>query len=119
MVEQLICASCGAPLKIDSEGKYKCEYCGAIYIKDGGPYSFRLETYRAPIQVLCAEKVIPSYLSDAMGEDDLSKYTISQLSNQLAEGLAACLKLRVRNDPLRDATIVRGEVRVVPPDFRF
>lgn len=41
---------------------------------------------------------------------------------ELAKGLAAFMKVEVMEDygsPFNQATIVRGTVRVVPPDFRF
>ena len=54
-----------------------------------------------------------------MKSEDLSKYTVQELSAKLAEGLAGYMKVTVNEDPFRMVTIVRGEVRVVPPDFRF
>ena len=105
------CKNCGAPL--NSEGK--CEYCGAIYSPIITPIF--LENPKATI--LTADVNISNDLRRHMNPDDLSDYTIQQLSRKLAEGLSAYMKLRTSNDYFTDSTIIRGEVRILPPDFRF
>ena len=41
------------------------------------------------------------------------------LGHELAKGLAGFMKIETREDPYLRATIIRGTVRVVPPDFMF
>lgn len=123
MVEQRKCTSCGAPLVIEGSPQFKrwrCEYCGAVYVNKGerDHYHF-VEVCPAPVCRLYAEKRIPHYIREGINADDISNYTIEELTHQLAEGLAACMKVDVREDPTMKATIIRGEVRVIPPDFRF
>lgn len=119
-MKELKCKNCGAHLVWGGWGKYKCEYCGAVYSE---------EEYRGEVQLLCVhdarvvplcgEVEVPFTARDYMQSEDISKYTISELTHKLAEGLAAYMQLNVREDPCRMATIVRGTVRVIPPDHRF
>lgn len=103
------CKNCGAPL-VD----YKCEYCGAEYAP-----SYEMICIESPkVERLRAEVRVPRYDQYRFG-DDLSKYTIERLTHELAKGLAAFMKIQAEQDYRLDATIIRGEVRVVPPDFRF
>lgn len=103
------CTNCGAPLK-----NWKCEYCGAEYAP-----SYEMICIESPkVERLRAEVIVPRYDQYRFG-DDLSKCTIDRLTHELAKGLAAFMKIQAEQDYRLDATIIRGEVRVVPPDFRF
>ena len=119
-MKELKCKNCGAPLVRSGWHGYKCEHCGAVYCE---------EEYRGEVQLLCVhdaravplcvEIEVPFTARDYMPSEDISKYTISELTHKLAEGLAAYMQLDAREDPCRMATIVRGTVRVIPPDHRF
>lgn len=117
MSEQRKCKSCGAPLKDIGFGNYRCEYCGSIYKREGE--TVFIETVHSPIEKIKAKITIPNEIAMRMPEDDLSKYTISQLTHKLAEGLAAFMKIEKEHDFMHNASIVYGSVRVLPPDHRF
>ena len=117
-MEELTCKNCGGHLKEIGFGKYKCEYCGTVYQTEDRFGGF-IEVAQSPTNRLRAEVAVPFQARDYMKSEDLSKYTVQELSAKLAEGLAGYMKVTVNEDPFRMVTIVRGEVRVVPPDFRF
>ena len=112
-MKELKCKNCGAPLRPDG----KCEYCGSVFIPDGFGHVQIVHDPRA--QVLSAQMEVPFEARHYMRKEDISAYSIRELTHQLAEGLAAYMRLDVMEDPCRMATIVRGTVRVVPPGYRF
>ena len=112
------CKACGAPLKSIGFGKYICEYCGSLYEDDFGTLRF-IEVAREPCQTISARCEIPYELREFRDNEGLTKLTLRQLSQQLAEGLMGYMKLYVSEDPCRMATIVRGDVRVIPPSQRY
>ena len=112
------CKSCGAPLKSIGFGKFICEYCGSLYEEEEGKIQI-LEICREPVQTITTEIAVPRDMRDYMAEEDISKYALKELTRQLAEGLSAYMRLKVTEDPFRSATIVRGDVRVIPPSHRF
>ena len=104
------CTNCGAPLK-----NGKCEYCGAQY-----DTSYEVICIESPkVERVQAEARIPRYYFETMDSEDLSKSTLDRLAHQLAKGLAGFMKIVTEYDYLTGGQIIRGEVRIVPPDFRF
>ena len=111
---ELTCKNCGAPLRWDG----KCEYCGSVYKID--PSGTLIVIHEATAQTLRAAFLVPHEVRRyAKNKDDLSKYAIRQLANQLADALTSYMRLDVEEDPYRQVTIVRGTIRVIPPDHRF
>lgn len=116
-MEQLKCKSCGAPLVSDGFGRLKCQYCGMTYKTDDA--AEMVIVHPANAIPLRASISIPFAAKEYMQEADIAKHSIAELTNKLAEGLAAYMKIQTREDPCMMTTIIRGEVRVIPPDFRF
>lgn len=120
-MKQLQCKCCGAPLREVGYANYHCEYCGAVYTERNGV----LETIRvvevnqAHAKTIRAALEISHRFRENVPPEELSKLTIEELSNRLAKGLAAYMKIETREDPTMMATIVYGSVRVIPPDARF
>lgn len=112
-MKELKCKNCGATLRPDG----KCEYCGSVFLLDD--FGHIRVAYAPQTQVLSAKMEIPFQARDYMRKEDISAYSLRELSHQLAEGLAAYMRLDVMEDPCRMTTIVRGTVRVVPPGYRF
>ena len=117
-MREIKCKSCGGPLKDIGFGKYICEYCGSLYEDYFGNIRF-IEVAQKPSQRIMAQISIPFQARDYVDSNKISDYTLSELRQQLAEGLSSYMKISVNEDPCRMATIVRGEVRVIPPDHRF
>lgn len=115
-MEQLICKSCGAPLRADG----KCEYCGAIY-------RFANNTMQTVAIEICHPEVVPLTATacihrDLLYADDvrrISEHAIESVKRKLVDGLTDYIKLETHSDPYQNAIIIRGSVRVVEPDFRF
>ena len=105
------CPNCGAPIT----GRI-CSYCGTKFEIENnivqvisGPQACTIE----------AKVAVPFDSRRYMSEEDITKFTLNELKNQLAEGLTGCFKLETMDNPLDMCTIVRGRIRVMPPDFRF
>ena len=112
------CKSCGAPLRDIGFGKYICDYCGSLFEDHYNDIRF-IEVLREPAERIAAQCTIPYYMRQNMNPDELTNYSLSELARSLADGLKGFMKVIVSEDPSRMATIVRGEVRVIPPDHRF
>ena len=124
-IEQMQCKSCGAHLKRRGSGDWICEYCGAVYrVNESYPAEVRfVEVQRAPTKTIVAQVRYPDEIAIHVSEEALAERTIQELTTELAKGLAPYMKVMVSKDyrggPFGTETIVRGTVRVVPPDFRF
>ena len=117
-MERLICKGCGAPLTSDG----LCEYCGSRYRFERTPElpePVLVQVYTSPVQRLRVETAISYRATEGMPAELKRDIIQRDLSRKLADGLLDYLKLSVREDPYMEATIVRGEIRVVPPDHRF
>lgn len=114
----LKCTSCGGPLKEIGFGKYICEYCGSLYEDDFGSIRI-IEVGQERPQRIMAQVSVPFQARKYMNPDSISDFTISELKQKLADGLTAYMKISISEDPINMVTIVRGEVRVIPPDHRF
>lgn len=110
------CKNCGAPL----ERNGKCSYCGSVFeISYFGSDIKFIEVGAPKAETLEAKIEVPFQVRHYMKEEDISAYSLRALSEQLAEGLAGYMRLDVMEDPCRMATIVRGRVRVLPPNSRY
>lgn len=116
-MKQRKCTSCGAPLESIGFNKFICPYCGSIYEDVDG--TIRIVTvYPEPTATLKAECILGNEMRSVMDERTLSQIAMDGLERKLAEGLKEYLTLRVEEDPLRQALIIRGYVRVIPPSKR-
>lgn len=111
------CPNCGAPI----DGSGKCSYCGTVYRKENNVY---IEVEHPKVKVIASDVVwdrntIKAFVESG-NEDAFSKMTLDKLANELAKGLAGYMKLEMKHpDFAHDCQIIRGSIRVVPPDFRF
>ena len=117
MSELYSCPNCGAPI----DGSGKCSYCGTVYRKEANVY---IEVEHPKVKVIAADVSLDRSLMEAFvesgNEEAFSKMTLDRLANELAKGLAGYMKLETRYpDFVHDCQIIRGSIRVVPPDFRF
>jgi len=115
-MKELKCKNCGAPL----ERNGKCSYCGSVFEVSYFENEIKFVEVGAPkVETLQAVMEVPFEARHYMKDEDISAYSLRELSRQLAEGLAGYMRLDVMEDPCRMATIVRGRVRVLPPNSRF
>ena len=116
-MEKMQCTNCGASLSPDGT----CEYCGSKFrikgYEDCAP--FLIQTCQAPVHRLAAQTVIRHDMRNFMPPEALTDHAMHELKRHIADGVTDYLKISVREDPELEATIIRGEIRVVPPDFRF
>ena len=113
---ELNCRNCGAPL--DRGGK--CAYCGSVYrIEDRGSEVRYVEIHSSPVQTLTCKAVFSRREAQYIPEEHLADYAMEKMQRTLAERLKDAMKVVVHHDRALDAIVVRGTVRVVPPDFRF
>lgn len=123
-MEQMQCKSCGAHLKMRRPGEWICEYCGAVYKTDDSiPNEIRIiEVQPANAQTVRAYVKLPHEMKKYMGEVEMTEHVVQNLAHKMAEALATYMRLDVSEDmsnPFQSATIVRGTLRILPPDFRF
>ncbi len=116
-MEKLTCKNCGAPLNRDG----KCSYCGTIYRIEIDPVipPRIVELYSAPVKTIACQSAIPRYMVEKMGPEAARDYTLEELRHKMAEGLLGMMEIRSEVEPWSDIMVVRGTVRVVPPEFRF
>ena len=125
--EVVNCKNCGAPL--DASGK--CAYCGSIWKVQPqglGPPMI-VEVHSGPVQTIAAEVRLSRHMHPMFDSEAFSvelaetdggvTYIMDQMRHQLADGLKDMIKLTTRVEPGSDIQVIRGMVRVVPPDFRF
>jgi len=108
---ELKCKTCGAPLTLDG----RCEYCGARYIVQN---EILVRTAPCALIPLAVETQVSGYYARS-GEQAAAEYALSEMRYQLADALTGALKITTRRDYYRDLIIIRGQVRVAPPDFHF
>lgn len=113
----MTCQCCGAPLKHGLNGWY-CEYCGTRYIGGGtGQHSLRIVREPARTEHLACEMAVPRFavMHDPEG---VAECAMRHLSGEIADGIAQRMRYEVRQDPMTDAYIIRGDIGVVMPRSR-
>ena len=120
-IQERKCSNCGAPLilgpRVSGASTWKCEYCGAIYLKRDDRY---VVIQDSRCKTLSAKAIIPgSAIFSHIPEEDLARYTKNQLVHEIAEGLSNFIEINYERDIHTMDTIVRGYVRVVPPGFKY
>ena len=112
-MEPLTCKACGAPLERDGH----CAYCGARYkIEDGlQPIVYELENPR--VRRIVAETRYNEFIAKEI--NDIGTIAMRNIAGDMAHKLTEAIKYTTCYDPMRMEVIVRGELRVVDPDFRF
>lgn len=110
---EMKCQACGAPLERDGH----CAYCGSRYKVDNDRIMFM--EYRPGIKKVVGEVTISDFLSSRADEEQLGKIAEEQIAYGIAKELGSMIKYRTNYDPFSCQMMIRGEVRVVEPDFRF
>ena len=115
-MKELKCKNCGAPLTQDG----RCEYCGARYqIEEKVGKICVVEMLPPAAQTLAAQTTISYDYRGRVPDETLARRAKEDLTMSLAESIAEYMKLDIHEDPFLKATVVRGMVRVIPPDYRF
>ena len=116
MLQELKCQNCGAAL--DDDGH--CPYCGSRYkIERVLDYGIRyVPVYQTGVKKLCTFVEIPRYM-DGLSEETQGRYVADRMRVGLADALTEFLKITKEYNPVTGCDMIRGEIRVVPPDFRF
>lgn len=111
---RLACEACGAPLTADG----RCEYCGARYRLERGDTIRVIQVEHPKVQTIAMTAAITKELA-ARYPDEAGRIVLRDMTRQMAESLAAFMKIERSEDPCRDAIMIRGTIRVVEPDFMF
>ena len=116
-MKELKCKNCGAPLTRDG----KCEYCGARYQIEPafGETIHVMEILPPQAQTIGAEVVQDKYERRLLPAERSAEMAVGMLKAKLVDALAEYLRLDVHEDLMSRATIVRGTIRVIPPDYRY
>lgn len=113
---ELRCQECGASLN----SGLVCPYCGTRYARKHSPESGSLYIQTCPAQIRRVK-------CEVLIDDDLLRNSpevagdmaLKELRNQLADELIGLMETETDYKPVTHAQILRGEVRVVEPGFRF
>lgn len=112
-MEKMTCENCGAPL--DRSGT--CHYCGTHYRIEQDKF---VVVHSGPAQTVRAEAHLSRQLLDmAYRPEQAVDQTLHDLRRSLADALMGYMVIRKEYDPSLDVEIFKGEVRVVPPGYRF
>lgn len=108
-----ICTQCGGKIDVS---RMQCEYCGTQY-KNDDLRKVKFEVVRPGVNRIVAQVSVPH---EVLRDPEMARdYTLTELRNQLADGILAYMKIDARNDPCTLSQIIRGEVRVVDPGFDY
>lgn len=113
---KMTCECCGGTINLSS---LKCEYCGTQYESDFGYENLRIETYQSPCRIFKAKLAIPHEAMSLMSSDEVSDYTIRNLSRKLAEAIEPMMQLETEFNPAMMHHVITAKVRIVEPDYRF
>lgn len=107
-----ICKQCNGTV---NPATLKCEYCGTRYESDS--LKRIVISSKIPGQTkISAEVVIDTeVMRDA--PERMRDYALHELRDQLADGLLAYMRVTTNHDYRNMTEIIRGEVRVLEPDF--
>lgn len=114
---ELTCKNCGGSL---DPVTLKCEYCGTRYAKkEERGVTHYIQTCPAKVQTVAAQVCVSEIMLHRAPADEVSEFTMRELTHYLAEALAPYMKIETTKDLCNMTQIIRGSVRVVEPDFRF
>lgn len=114
-IKQLKCECCGGRINPKT---YQCEYCGTQYKREYDEL-MRIETYQNPCKVYTSEISIPMEEIRCLGEEEVSKIAIQQLSRNLAEAIAPNMEMRTEYNPMYHQQRISARVRIVEPKYIF
>lgn len=114
-MRELKCTNCGAPINPKT---MRCEYCGTQY-KIDNEQIVRIETFQNPCKVYKSQMIIPDEHVRAIGENEMSRIAIRQLSQNLADAIAENMELTYEHEPMSMAHRCTARVRIVEPKYTF
>lgn len=114
-MKALVCTQCGGKI---NPATLRCEYCGTIFEQDRKTKYLRIVTTGSAVR-LGAELQIGMCEAMTIPREDLLKITQERLAHELADALIPYINYTVDRSPMTMTVTVRGDVRVVPPDFVF
>lgn len=107
-----ICKQCGGTIK---PATMRCEYCGTQY--EGDSLKRLVITTRAPGQAKIRAEVMIDTEIMREAPEYARDYALRALRNQIADGLLAYMRVTTDRDYRNMTEIIRGEVRVIEPEF--
>lgn len=115
-LKRLKCTSCGG--QVDRK-TMTCLYCNAQY--ESPDRQFKIVVDRPGVhKIRCETMVDMEHMR--YSPEGASEYVLSKMRDQIADGLLAYMKITTSEDlrnPMNCCQIIRGEVRVVDPDFDY
>lgn len=116
-IEPLICEQCGGAI---DRRTMKCLFCDTQYERknNGVTLNYVVEqpgTHRIRAQVRIDKRMM------ADNPERATAYTLDKMRQEIADGLLGYMKITTAEDFEfgRECQIIRGEVRVIDPEFRM
>lgn len=111
-MKSLICDRCGGTINPKTD---RCEYCGTYHFREV-PIGYI--NISPKVEVLNAEIRVDNAMV-FMYKEHFGELATNEITRKIAEGIAKYIEYTVQEDPHRDQQVVRGRIRVLPPDYRF
>lgn len=115
-MEALICKQCGAAI---NPRTMMCEYCGTKYINEP---SYNVLHIAKPGAITLETKTIIPDIQLYMFRDDperMRQFVRNKMTMKLAEALEPNIEYTIEENIDQMVQIVRGRVRILPPEYRF
>lgn len=113
----MTCQCCGAPLSRGLDD-WHCDYCGTRYIGGAtGQHSLRIIKEPARTEHFSCEMAVPKFavMHDPEG---IAEYAMRHLAGEMVDGLAQRMRYEVRQNPMTNDYIIKGDIGVVMPRNR-
>ena len=113
---ELKCLSCGAALN----NNLVCPYCGTRHARKDAPGGMITYTICNPaVRHLIGEARITREQTKHIPDVDLAEIAKGDIARKITEGIADMITYTTRIDHDTECLCIRGEIRVLDPDFRF
>ena len=109
------CQNCGANI---NRRTMQCDYCGTEY--ESPNERLKIVVDRPGVHTIrCETRVDMDHMR--YSPEGAREYVLQDMRQQIADGLLAYMKFATSEsyEPLNCCQIIRGEVRVIDPSFRY
>ena len=114
-VRKLTCENCGGAIDWAS---MKCPYCGTQYERKHDGITLNYVVNRPGVHTFRAECRVDRCMV-ANDPERATRYALDKLRHEMADGLLAYMKIATSKDFLDNSEIIRGEIRVIDPEFTY
>lgn len=112
-MKPMICEQCGGHI---DRRKMRCPYCGTEYGRENNGVVMRYRLSR-PGETVIRSQVSMDYGMVKDCPEGAKEYALDRMRHEVADALLAFMKITTCTDYSNMCEIIRGEVRVIDPEF--